>query len=68
MFGLYTKEAIGTIPANALLDILTTDKDGKAQSSADLPLCKLYLKELAAPHGGYERISCPRGRSSATTN
>ena len=53
VFGLYTKEAIGTIPANALLDILTTDKDGKAQSSADLPLCKLYLKELAAPHGGY---------------
>lgn len=53
VFGLYTKEAIGTIPANALLDILTTDKDGKAQSGADLPLCELYLKELAAPHGGY---------------
>lgn len=53
VFGLYTKEAIGTIPENALLDILTTGKDGKAQSSADLPLCELYLKELAAPHGGY---------------
>lgn len=53
VFGLYTKEAVGTIPENALLDILTTGKDGKAQSSADLPLCELYLKELAAPHGGY---------------
>lgn len=53
VFGLYTKAAVGDIPANALLDVLTTGKDGKAQSSADLPLCELYLKELAAPHGGY---------------
>lgn len=53
VFGLYTKEAVGTIPANALLDILTTGKDGKAVSGADLPLAELYLKELAAPHRGY---------------
>lgn len=54
VFGLYTKRAIGEIPANALLDILTTGKDGKAQSSADIPLCELYLKELAVPHSGFE--------------
>ena len=53
IFGLYTKEAVEEIPANALLDILTTGKDGKAVSSADLPLAELYLKELAAPHAGY---------------
>jgi len=53
VFGLYTKDAVGTIPANALMDVLVTDKDGKAHSSADLPLCELYLKELAAPHAGY---------------
>ena len=53
IFGLYTKQAVGTIPANALLDILVTDKDGKAYSTADLPLCELYLKELSAPHAGY---------------
>lgn len=52
-FGLFTKEAVGSIPANALLDILVTDKEGKAQSKADLPLCELYLKELSAPHAGY---------------
>ena len=54
VFGLYTKEAVGSIPADALMDIFITGKDGKAQSSADLPLCKLYLKELSAPHAGYE--------------
>ncbi len=53
VFGLYTKAAVGTIPENVLLDILTTGKDGKAQSSADLPLCEMYLKELAAPKAGY---------------
>ena len=53
VFGLYTKEAVGKIPANALLDVLVTDKEGKTQSAADLPLCELYLKELAAPHAGY---------------
>lgn len=52
-FGLFTKEPIGSIPAGALLDILVTDKEGKAQSKADLPLCELYLKELSAPHAGY---------------
>lgn len=57
VFGLYTKEAVGDIPANALLDVLITGKDGKAQSSAGLPLCELYLKELAAPHAGYAMSS-----------
>lgn len=48
-FGLYTAEAIGDIPANALVDLLTTDKGGFAESSADLPLGKYYLKELDVP-------------------
>lgn len=52
-FGLFTKEAVGSIPTGALLDILVTDAEGKAQSKADLPLCELYLKELSAPHAGY---------------
>lgn len=52
-FGLYTKAAVGSIPTDALLDVLVTDKEGKSESTADLPLCELYLKELAAPHGGY---------------
>lgn len=52
-FGLFTKAAIGDIPANALLDILTTGKDGTAQSTADIPLGEMYLKELAAPNAGY---------------
>lgn len=50
VFGLYTKSAVGTIPANALVDILTTGEDGDAQTSADLPLnAEYYLKELAVP-------------------
>lgn len=53
VFGLYTAEEIAGIPANALIDILVTDDEGKAQSSADLPLTEFYLKELKAPHDGY---------------
>lgn len=53
VFGLYTKNAIGDIPANALMDIMTTGEDGKALSEADLPLGEYYLKELKAPSDGY---------------
>ena len=50
VIGLYTKSTVGTIPANALVDILITDEDGNAQTSADLPLnAEYYLKELVVP-------------------
>lgn len=50
VFGLYTKAAVGTIPANALVDILATDENGNAATSANLPLnAEYYLKELAVP-------------------
>lgn len=50
VFGLYTKSAIGSIPANALVDILITDENGNAATTADLPLnAEYYLKELAVP-------------------
>lgn len=53
VFGLYTKNQIGTIPADALVDILVTDESGKAVSEADLPLGEYDLKELAAPSDKY---------------
>lgn len=49
VFGLYSKAAIGDIPADALMDILVTDDNGKAVSTADLPLDEYYLKELDVP-------------------
>ena len=49
VFGLYTSEAIGNIPANALLEVLTTDETGTAESVASLPYGSYYLKELAVP-------------------
>lgn len=49
VFGLYTKNAVGDIPADALMDILVTNENGKAVSAADLPLAEYYLKELDIP-------------------
>lgn len=49
VFGLYTAEAIGVIPKNTLVDILTTDASGMAVSSATLPFGKYYLRELKLP-------------------
>ncbi len=51
VFGVYAKEAIGDIPANALVDVITTAKDGTALTTSDLPLAVYYLKELATPYG-----------------
>lgn len=53
MFGLYARDEIGDIPAGGLVDILTTDAEGKAASSADLPLGYYELKEFQAPKQGY---------------
>ena len=49
VFGLYTAEAIGVIPKNTMVDILTTDASGMATSSATLPFGKYYLRELKLP-------------------
>ncbi|MBR5949580.1 MAG: hypothetical protein IKZ82_13195 [Clostridia bacterium] len=48
-FGLYTAEKIGRLPKDALVEVLITDSQGIAQTSADLPAGHYYLKELAAP-------------------
>lgn len=49
IFGLYTGEAIGDLPENTLVEILTTDDQGVAQTSASLPYGNYYLMELAVP-------------------
>ena len=49
VFGLYTAEDIGDVPADVLLEVLTTDDQGVAQASVALPYGNYYLKELAVP-------------------
>ena len=49
VFGLYTAEDIGDVPADVLLEMLTTDDQGVAQTSISLPYGNYYLKELAVP-------------------
>ena len=49
VFGLYTAEHIGDVPADVLLEVLTTDDQGVAQTSVPLPYGKYYLRELAVP-------------------
>ena len=49
VFGLYTAEAIGDVPTDVLVEVLTTDDQGVAQTSALLPYGNYYLKELAVP-------------------
>lgn len=49
VFGLYTAEHIGDVPADVLLEVLTTDDQGVAQTSVALPYGNYYLKELAVP-------------------
>ena len=49
VFGLYTAEHIGDVPADVLLEMLTTDDQGVAQTSISLPYGNYYLKELAVP-------------------
>lgn len=49
VFGLYTAEDIGDVPADVLLEVLTTDAQGVAQTTVALPYGNYYLKELAVP-------------------
>lgn len=49
VFGLYTAEHIGDVPADVLLEVLTTDDQGVAQASVALPYGNYYLRELAVP-------------------
>ena len=51
-FGLYADEdlkaANGTvIPKDGLIEIITCDKNGKAQFTTDLPIGKYYVKEIS---------------------
>ncbi len=55
--GLYTAEDIigndgnVVIPQNTLLEKATTNSQGKAQFTIDLPLGRYYIKEIEAPKG-----------------
>ena len=49
VFGLYTAENIGDVPADVLVEVLTTDAQGVAESKAKLPYGNYYLKELFVP-------------------
>ena len=49
VFGLYTAETIGDVPADVLVEVLTTDAQGVAESKAKLPYGNYYLKELFVP-------------------
>ncbi len=49
VFGLYTAEVIGDVPADVLVEVLTTDDQGVAETTAQFPYGNYYLKELAVP-------------------
>ena len=49
VFGLYTGEDIGDVPKDALLEVLTTDVSGIAESVNQYPYGKYYLRELYVP-------------------
>ena len=49
VFGLYTGEDFSVIPKNTLVEVLTTDEYGKAQTTAKLPFGNYFLRELAVP-------------------
>lgn len=52
VFGVYSAANIkGIIPKDALVDIIVTDKVGRARTTADLPLSEYYIQELYAPDG-----------------
>ena len=58
VFGLYTAEDIGDVPADVLLEVLTTDDQGVAQASVALPYGNYYLRELAAAADHRQRTEC----------
>ena len=49
VFGLYTAETIGIMPKDTLVELLTTNEEGVATSSVELPFGEYYLKELKVP-------------------
>ena len=49
VFGLYTAEDIGDVPADVLVEVLTTDSQGVSESKAKLPYGNYYLKEIFVP-------------------
>ena len=49
VFGLFAAEQNGIIPKDALLEILTTDATGNAQSVSPLPYGSYYFRELSVP-------------------
>ena len=57
VFGIYTAEHIGDVPADVLLEVLTTDDQGVAQTSISLPYGNYYLKELAVPPETIEMLT-----------
>lgn len=57
VFGLYTAEAVGDLPENTLVELLTTDDQGVAQTAASLPYGNYYLMELAVPDETIHRLT-----------
>lgn len=65
VFGLYTAETIGDVPADVLVEVLTTDSQGVAESKAKLPYGNYYLKELFVPD---ETVHLLKGNLPLTIN
>lgn len=57
VFGLYTTQTIGNIPADALIEVLTTDDQGVAQTASALPYGNYYLMELTVPDETVNRLN-----------
>ena len=65
VFGLYTAEDIGDVPADVLVEVLTTDAQGVAESKTKLPYGNYYLKELFVPDETVHFLKAyPHGRSA----
>ena len=65
VFGLYTAETIGDVPADVLVEVLTTDSQGVSESKAKLPYGNYYLKELFVPD---ETVHLLKGNLPLTIN
>ena len=57
VFGLYTAENLGDIPADVLVEVLTTDNQGIAESKAKFPYGNYYLKDLSVPDETIEMLT-----------
>lgn len=49
VFGLFTAQTVGEIPSNVLVELITTDAQGVAQTSNPYPFGNYYLKQLGVP-------------------